>query len=323
MTNKNIKNSYLFPPIEPYKQTILDVGDGHHLYVEECGNPSGIPIMVLHGGPGGGCSPLMRRYFDPKNYRIILFDQRGCGKSRPFASVKDNNTWKLIEDIKKIKNNLLIDKFILFGGSWGAALSLLYSINYPEQILFLILRGVFTMSKPELEWFYFRNGASKFWPEAWERFESIIPEKERSDLILAYNKRLFSSSPVEQEKFSKAWTSWENTLASFESKGMGYTSSTEYAKAFARIENHYFLNNCFLNEENQIIPNLHKIKNIPSTIVQGRYDMITPLSIAFDVHKQLPKSKLIIIPKAGHAMSEKGIQEELINTTEKVKKYFS
>ena len=238
MTSKINNKNQLFPSIEPYKQHMLDVGDGHQLYIEECGNPSGIPVMVLHGGPGGGCSPIMRRYFDPNSFRVILFDQRGCGKSRPHASIKNNDTWKLISDIKKIKNNLLIEKFILFGGSWGAALSLLYSQVNPDEIYYLILRGVFTMSKSELEWFYFKNGASKFWPEAWERFENIIPKEERNNLILAYNKRLFSNSPVEQEKFSKAWTTWENTLASFDSKGTGFSTSTDYSKAFARIENH-------------------------------------------------------------------------------------
>ena len=319
MTIKINNKNQLFPPIDPYKQHMMNVGDGHQIYVEECGNPSGIPVIVLHGGPGGGCSPIMRRYFDPNSYRIVLFDQRGCGKSRPFASIKNNDTWKLISDIKMIKNELFIDKCILFGGSWGAALSLLYSQKNPEEVLYLILRGVFTMSESELKWFYFKNGANKFWPEAWEKFQNIIPEEERDDLILAYNKRLFSSSPVEQEKFSKAWTTWENTLASFDSKGTGYTSSTDYSKAFARIENHYFYNNCFLNNNEQIIPNLHKIKNIPATIVQGRYDMITPISTAFEVHKRLPKSKLKIISKAGHAMSEEGIKEELIKTTEDLK----
>ena len=309
----------LYPPIEPYRQNIIDVGDGHKIYLEECGNPLGLPALVVHGGPGGGCSPNMRRYFDPNIYRIILFDQRGCGRSKPHASIENNTTWDLIRDIEMIRNNLSIDKFILFGGSWGAALSLLYAEQFSNHVAGIILRGVFTMTKSELNWVYTNQGAAKFLPEAWRCFESIIPEVERSNLILAYHKRLFSSSPAEQAKYSRAWTIWENALASFSFFGNSYSPSTEYAKAFARIENHYFINNGFLKIDGQIIRDLYLIKKVPTIIVQGRYDMICPPETAETVHRALSNSKLIIVKNAGHAMSEPGISAELIYATNEIK----
>ena len=311
-------DNILFAPIEPYKQNIMDVGGGHKLYIEECGNPIGKPAIVIHGGPGGGCSPNMRRYFDPNIYRIILFDQRGCGRSRPHASVENNTTWDLVSDIEMIRNNLGIDKFILFGGSWGAALSLIYAEKFPDRVNGMVLRGVFTMTKSELNWVYTNQGAAKFLPEAWRYFEEIIPISERSDLILAYHKRLFGSSPADQAKYSRAWTVWENALASFSSFGNGYGPSTEYAKAFARIENHYFINNGFLNRDGQIIQDLYLIEKIPTIIVQGRYDMICPPETAEKVQLALHNSKLVIVKNAGHAMSEFGISAELICATNEI-----
>ena len=313
-------NNILYAPIEPYKQSILDVGDGHKIYLEECGNPIGAPALVIHGGPGGGCSPNMRRYFNPNIYRIILFDQRGCGRSRPHASVEKNSTWDLISDIEVIRTKLGIDKFMLFGGSWGAALSLLYAEQFPQNVSGMVVRGVFTMTKSELNWVYTNKGAAKFAPEAWRCFEEIIPTVERSDLILAYHKRLFGSSPTEQAKYSRAWTIWENTLASYSSFGTSSNPPTEYAKAFARIENHYFINNGFLNIDGQIIKDLYLIGEIPTIIVQGRYDMICPPETAEAVHRGLSHSKLVIVQDAGHAMSEPGISEELVSATDKIKK---
>ena len=309
----------LYPPIEPYKQNIMDVGDRHKLYIEECGNPIGQPVLVIHGGPGGGCSPNMRRYFNPTVYRIILFDQRGCGRSRPHVCIEKNTTWDLVADIEMIRNKLGINKFILFGGSWGAALSLIYAEKFPEHVAGMILRGVFTMTKPELNWVYTNQGAAKFLPEAWRCFEEIIPVSERSDLILAYHKRLFGSSPAEQAKYSRAWTIWENALSSFASFGTSYNPSIEYAKAFARIENHYFIKNGFLTRETQIIQNLYLIEEIPTIIVQGRFDMICPPETAEAVHRALPNSKLVIVKNAGHAMSEPGISEELVRATNEIK----
>ena len=308
-------NDILYAPIEPYRQNILDVGDNHKIYIEECGNPEGQPVLVLHGGPGGGCNPNMRRYFDPNFYRIILFDQRGCGRSKPHASVENNTTWNLILDIETIRFNLGVNKFILFGGSWGAALALIYAEQFPNHVLGMILRGVFTITKVELDWVYTKHGAARFLPEAWRNFESIIPMTERDNLLLAYHKRLFGSSPSEQEKYARAWTIWENSLASFKSFGASYNPSIEYAKAFARIENHYFINAGFLDNNEQIIQNLHLIKEIPTIIIQGRFDMICPPETAEKVHRSLTNSKLIIVKDAGHAMSETGISSELVNAT--------
>ena len=306
----------LFPEIEPFKKNIINTGDGHQIYYEECGNPKGVPVIVLHGGPGGGCSPSMRRYFDPDAYYIVLFDQRGCGRSRPFASVENNTTWHLISDIELIRKKLNVEKFILFGGSWGAALSLIYAQKYPEMVSKMILRGVFTMTNQELDWFYKEGGVSKFWPEAWRSFRDMLPINERKNLIEGYHTRLFGSSPTEQGRYARAWTAWENALANLESPGFGSSPSTDYARAFARIESHYFKNIGFLEKSNQIKNNMHKIADIPSIIVQGRYDMICPPAIAAEIHRLWPNSKLVMVSKAGHAMSEPGITEALINATE-------
>ena len=313
-------NDILFAPIEPYRQIIIDVADGHKIYIEECGNPDGTPIVILHGGPGGGCNPNMRRYFDPHFYRIILFDQRGCGRSRPHASIENNTTWDLVSDIETIRIKLNIERFILFGGSWGATLSLVYAEQFPNRIIGLIIRGVFTMTKAELDWVYTRNGAAKFLPEAWRNFEKIIPKSEQADLISAYHKRLFGNSSSDQAKYAQAWTIWENSLASFKTFGRNYSPTIEYARAFARIENHYFINGGFLKSDTQIIDELKVLKGIPIIIVQGRFDMICPPDTAEKLHRELPDSELIIVREAGHAMSEPGISSELINATNEFKK---
>lgn len=211
---------FLYPAIEPYDRRQLETGDGHVLYVEQSGNPNGVPVIVLHGGPGGGCSPAMRRYFDPDWYRIILFDQRGCGKSRPSASVDNNTTWHLVDDIELIRNTLSIDQMIVFGGSWGATLSLIYAISHPERVLHLVLRGVFLGMQRELDWFY-GGGAAQFWPAAWDRFSKIIPDHEQDDLIAAYHRRLFSGNLDQEIRFARAWSSWENALATVSSTGEG------------------------------------------------------------------------------------------------------
>ena len=306
----------LYPEIEPFKKNIINTGDGHQIYFDECGNPRGIPVLVVHGGPGGGCSRNMRRYFDPDAYYIVLFDQRGCGKARPYASIENNTTWHLLSDMEMIRKKLNIEKFVLFGGSWGAALSLIYAQKYPEMVSKIILRGVFTMTREELNWFYQEGGASKFWPEAWRSFRDMLPPNERKNLIEGYHIRLFGSSPTEQGRYARAWTAWENALANLDSPGFGSSPSTDYARAFARIENHYFKNLGFLGKQNQIKDNMHKISDIPSIIVQGRYDMICPPNIAENIHRLWPNSKLFMVSKAGHAMSEPGITEALINATE-------
>ncbi|MCR9273192.1 MULTISPECIES: prolyl aminopeptidase [Mameliella] len=302
---------YLYPAIDPFDQRMLDVGDGHRIYVEQCGNPEGQPVIVLHGGPGGGCSPAMRRYFDPRHYRVILFDQRGCGRSRPHASVVANTTWDLVSDIERIRAELDIDRAVVFGGSWGATLALIYAISHPEAVSQLVLRGVFLMTRTELDWFY-GGGAGQFWPEPWARFADMIPEDERDDLIGAYHKRLFSGDLRTETRFAQAWSSWENALASVYSNGMGGEAPGEYARAFARLENHYFINAGFLDEDGWILNNIGRLADVPGVIVQGRYDMICPPRRAWDLAQAWPGADLRMIRNAGHALSEPGISAELV-----------
>lgn len=302
---------FLYPPIEPFDQRIVDVGDGHRVFFEQCGARDGMPVVVLHGGPGGGCSPAMRRYFDPEHYRVILFDQRGCGRSRPHASIEANTTWHLVKDIETIRELLGIDRWIVFGGSWGATLSMVYAISHPHRVRNLVLRGVFLMTQAELDWFY-GGGAGGFWPDVWKSFVDIIPEDERDDLIGAYARRLFSGDTITETRFARAWASWENTLASIGNDGPGGDSPAEYARAFARIENHYFSNAGFLDCDGWIEANLGAIAHIPGSIVQGRYDMICPPGAAYRLNQKWPGSTLRIVPRAGHALSEPGISAELV-----------
>lgn len=303
--------THLYPPIDPFDQRMLDVGDGHRIYFEQCGNPDGIPVVVLHGGPGGGCSPAMRRFFDPKAYRIILFDQRGCGRSRPHASVEANTTWHLVADIEAIRSALGIDRWIVFGGSWGATLSLIYAQAHPDRARALVLRGVFLMTQPELDWFY-GGGAGRFWPDLWQHFATAVPEEERGDLIAAYHTRLFSGNHAEEARFARLWAGWENALASVESNGPTGDAPAEYARAFARLENHYFVNQGFLGEGQEILSNMHKVSDVPGYIIQGRLDMICPPASAHRLSEQWPNARLTFIAKAGHAMSEPGIAAELV-----------
>jgi proline iminopeptidase len=265
---------YLYPPVEPFDQRMVDMGDGHRIFVEQCGNPSGVPVLVLHGGPGGGCSPAMRRYFDPSHYRVVLFDQRGCGRSRPHASVEANTTWHLVADIERIRTLLGIDQFILFGGSWGATLALIYALSHPERVRHLVLRGVFLMTQAELRWFY--------------------------------------GNAMEETRFARAWANWENALASVYSDGPLGEGPAEYARAFARLENHYFTHGGFLEEDGWIEKTLPRIAHIPAHIVQGRLDMICPPSAAWRLARNWPSARLRIVPLAGHALSEPGISEALV-----------
>ncbi|MWB79403.1 prolyl aminopeptidase [Pseudooceanicola sp. 216_PA32_1] len=308
---------FLYPPIDPFDQRMLDVGDGHSVYVEQSGDPDGIPVVVLHGGPGGGCSPAMRRYFDPTRFRVILFDQRGCGRSRPHASVADNTTWHLVADIETIRQTLDIETWIAFGGSWGATLALIYAQSHPERVTNIILRGVFLMTRSELDWFY-GGGAGNFWPEVWKRFADLIPADERGDMIAAYHKRLFSGDLREEVKYAKAWSQWENALASMSSNGAGGEPPGDYARAFARLENHYFTNFGFLEEDGHILNRMDRIAHIPGVIVQGRYDMICPPRKAYDLAAAWPNSELRMIPNAGHALSEPEISAELVRVMNRI-----
>lgn len=301
----------LYPPIEPFRQQVLEVPGNHRIYVEQCGRPDGHPVVVLHGGPGGGCSPGMRRFFDPAHYRAILFDQRGCGRSSPHASVENNTTWDLVADIERIRESLGIERWIVFGGSWGACLALVYAITHPERVEALVLRGAFTMTREELDWFY-GGGAGAFWPEHWQSFVSLVPEEERGDLIAAYHRRLFGSDPVEQTRFARAWAGWESALAVLDpGEGRGYPSNA-YALAFARIENHYFTHAGFLDGDGWILRNMERVAHIPGWIVQGRYDMICPPRTAYAIHRAWPASRLRMVTQAGHALSEPGITAELV-----------
>lgn len=302
---------FLYPPIDPFDQRIIDMRDGHRIYVEQCGNPDGIPVVVLHGGPGGGCSPAMRRYFDPTAFRVILFDQRGCGRSRPHASVLQNTTWHLVNDIEVIRKELGISRWICFGGSWGATLALVYAITYPDRVSHLVLRGVFLMTRAELDWFY-GGGAGAFFPELWSRFVNAIPQDEREDLIAAYHRRLFSGNVMEETRFGRIWANWENALASIHNDGPLGESPAEYARAFARLENHYFHNGGFLEEDGWILREKSRIKHIPATVIQGRYDMICPPVSAWKLAQGWDKCDLRLIPFAGHALSEPGISEGLV-----------
>ncbi len=308
---------YLYPPIDPYDQRMVRVGDGHQIYMEQSGNPDGIPVVVLHGGPGGGCSPAMRRYFDPQIFRVILFDQRGCGKSRPHSSVENNTTWHLVDDIERLRSLLDIPEWTVFGGSWGATLALIYAQRHPDRVSRLVLRGVFLMTKAELDWFY-GGGAGKFWPDQWAKFTALLSENELSDTIRAYNRRLFSGDRATEILFGRAWSSWENALASIHSNGTTGESPGEYARAFARIENHYFINGGFLERDGQILDGMDKISHIPGHIVQGRYDMICPPQAAWKLSERWPNAELKMVRHAGHALSEPGISAELVRIMDRV-----
>ncbi len=316
-TGNKTAADYLYPAINPFDQRMLEVGDGHQIYVEQSGNPKGQPVVVFHGGPGGGCSPAMRRYFDPRHYRIILFDQRGCGRSKPHASIEANTTWHLVRDIELIRETLTIDNWIVFGGSWGATLALIYAETHPDRVRHIVLRGVFMATKAELEWFY-GGGAGQFWPETWARFVSMIPEDERGDLIEAYAKRLFSGKRPLEIRYATAWASWENALASVGSDGNGGAMGGEYSRAFSRLENHYFRHGAFLEYDGQILDRIDKISHIPGVIVQGRYDMICPPISAYNLAQRWDLAELCMVPVAGHALSEPGISAELVRIMNRI-----
>ena len=309
---------YLYPPVEPFDQRMIDVGDGHRIYVEQCGNPQGVPVIVFHGGPGGGCSPAMRRYFDPRVYRVVLFDQRGCGRSRPHASVTANTTWHLVGDVETIRQTLNLTQVIAFGGSWGATLALVYALTHPDRVKRLVLRGVFLMTKAELDWFY-GGGAGAFFPDLWARFTDVIPPAEQGDLIAAYHRRLFSGDVAEETRFGRIWANWENALASITNEGAIGESPPDYARAFARLENHYFQNRGFLDGDGWILRERHRIDHIPATIVQGRYDMVCPPGSAWALAKGWAACDLRMIPLAGHALSEPGISQALVQVMDSLR----
>jgi len=306
----------LYPEIEPYDHGWLEVGDGHRVYWELCGNPHGKPVVFLHGGPGGGCSRSQRRLFDPDKYRILLFDQRGCGRSTPYASLEANTTWHLVADIERLRAMLGVSQWMVFGGSWGSTLALAYAQTHPERVSELLLRGIFTLRRAELLWYY-QEGASWIFPDKWERFLAPIPPEERSDLMAAYRRRLVHPDPVVQGEAALAWSLWEGeTITLLANQDFSdQFGDAHYALAFARIENHYFVNEGFF-EEGQLIRNAHRLKKIPGVIIQGRYDVATPAATAWELHKAWPEARFIMVPDAGHAFTEPGILHHLIETTD-------
>jgi proline iminopeptidase len=307
----------LFPALEPFKTYRLSVGDGHDVYVEECGNPQGKPAVIVHGGPGGGTNPAMRRYHDPARYRIVLFDQRGCGRSMPHASITANTTWHLVADMERIREHLGIERWQLFGGSWGSTLSLAYAERHPNRVTELVLRGIFTLRRSELLWFY-QEGANWVFPDSFEAYWAHIPPSERGDMIAAYHKCLTSADPAVRLAAAKAWSMWEGSALSLypDSERVRQFGADEYAIAFARIECHYFMNRGFFETDDQLIRDVGRIRHIPAVIIHGRYDMCTPVRIAWDLHKAWPEAEFHIVPDAGHAMSEPSIIDRLIAATE-------
>ena len=311
------KENKLFPAIEPYDTGFLKKGK-HKIYYEQCGNPKGKPAIFLHGGPGGGCGSLSRRFFNPKKYRIILFDQRGCGRSKPHTCLEDNTTWHLIEDIESIREILDIKKWLVFGGSWGSTLAIAYAQKHPKNVSQLVLRGIFMLRQKELQWFY-QYGASEMYPEAWQGFLKEIPENERDNLIEAYRKIFYGDDEEKKLSAAKAWSKWEASCSfiNYNPDAVKDSLNAEFALAFALIENHYFVNKGFLDNENQLLENIDIIRNIPTVIIQGRYDVVCPPTTAYELHSKWPESELVIAPFSGHSAFEKEITHELIKATNK------
>ncbi len=317
------KRTGLYPSIAPYVQGRLRVSELHELYYEEAGNPQGIPVLTVHGGPGGGSSPTMRRYHDPKRYRIILFDQRGCGRSTPHAELEENTTWHLVDDMEKLRTHLGIERWHLFGGSWGSTLSLAYAQRYPERVSAMVLRGIFLMRRREVEWFY-QEGCNRLYPDAYEAFAAQIDPACRHDMITAYYDKLTHNNKEVRLAAARAWSMWEGTTLSIsENPGrVRMFGSDDFALAFARIECHYFVNKGFFDRDDQLLAGIDQIRHIPTTIVNGRYDVITPVQNAWDLIKLWPEAQLRIVPLSGHAMTEPGTVHELITATQTLSKTY-
>ncbi len=308
----------LYPHIEPYDSGMLPVDDRHTLYYEQCGNPDGKPVVMLHGGPGGGCNAKMRRFHDPAKYRIVLFDQRGAGRSTPHADLVDNTTWDLVADIEKLRELLGIERWQVFGGSWGSTLALAYAQKHPQRVTELVLRGIFMLRRWELAWFY-QEGASRMFPDAWAHYLKPIPAAERSDLIAAYHKRLTSEDEATRLEAAKAWSIWEGGTSYLHIDPDYATSHGDaaFALAFARIENHYFVNGGFFEVEDQLLRDAHRIADIPGVIVQGRYDVVCPAQSAWELHKAWPKAELTITPTSGHSAFEAENIDALVRATDR------
>ena len=307
-----------YPELQPYARGRLRVSDLHEIYYEECGNPEGKPVVVLHGGPGGGISPFLRRLHDPKLYRILLFDQRGCGQSTPNAELRENTTWHLVADIETLRNHLGIETWQVLGGSWGSTLALAYAQKHIPKVTELVLRGIFTVRQREIRWFY-QEGASALFPDAWEAYVAPIPASERIDLVAAYHKRLTGNNVAEQLACAKAWSQWEaNTLSLRPNPKLISEFGTDiFALAFARIECHYFVNRGFFESDDQLLAGATKLRGLPGVIIQGRYDVVTPAETAWALHRAWPEAHFEIVPDAGHTATEPGITDALIRATDR------
>ncbi len=308
----------LYPEITPYQTGMLQVDERHALYWEQCGNPDGKPVVMLHGGPGAGCGEKMRRFHDPAKYRIVLLDQRGSGRSTPHADLTDNTTWDLVADIEELRQLLGIERWQVFGGSWGSTLALAYAEKYPDVVTELVLRGIFMLRRWELEWFY-QQGASRLFPEAWAPYEALIPEVERGDMIAAYHQRLISEDEGVRLAAAQAWATWEGATSYLHIDPNYATSHSDahFALAFARIENHYFINKGFFEVDDQLLRDAHRIKDIPGVIVHGRYDVVCPVQSAFDLHKAWPKAELSISAASGHSAFEAENVDALVAATDR------
>jgi proline iminopeptidase len=308
----------LYPPIEPYASGYLRVSDEHEIYYEECGNPKGKPAVFVHGGPGAGCDPRSRRFFDPDAYRIVLFDQRGCGRSRPHASLVDNTTWHLVDDMEKLRAHLGIERWLVFGGSWGSTLSLAYAQTHPTRVTELVLRGIFMLTQFELRWFY-QEGASAIFPDYWESYVAAIAPAERGDMIAAFYKRLTSEDRETRVKAARAWSTWEAATSYLfvNEDNVHRWNEEDFAIAVARIECHYFINRGFFEREDQLLANVDRIRHIPAVIVQGRYDVVCPMQTAWALHKAWPEADFRIVADAGHSALELGNTHELVSATDR------
>lgn len=309
----------LYPPLSPYHEGDLQVSELHQIHFEQCGHPEGKPVVFLHGGPGGGVNPTYRQYFHPEKWRIVLFDQRGCGRSKPHAELRENTTWELVADIETLREHLGIEQWAVFGGSWGSTLSLAYSQTHPDRCTGLILRGIFLLRYKEIQWFY-QEGASYLFPDAWEDYLAPIPESERHDLVGAYYRRLTDPDARVRTEAARSWSIWEASTSRLRPSTdlIQRFSQTDFATAFARIECHYFVNRGFMEPEDQLLGNVDRIRHLPGVIVQGRYDVVCPPVSAWELHRAWPEAEFHLIPDAGHAMSEPGTRTALLNATDRL-----
>ena len=308
----------LFPEIEPYDSGHLRVDDVHSVYYEQCGKPDGKPAIFVHGGPGGGSNPVHRRFWDPAAYRIILFDQRGCGRSRPHAELRSNTTWDLVADMERLRAYFEIDRWQLFGGSWGSTLSLAYAQQHPERVTEMVLRGIFLLRRREIDWYY-QEGASRIFPEAWQKYLEPIPEDERDDMVSAYYRRLNSSDRAERIAAARAWSMWEGSTSRLipDPALIERTGDASFAEAFARIECHYFVNGGFFERDDELLRNIDQVADIPAVIVQGRYDVVCPVESAYELHQAWPGSELVIAAQSGHSALEPEITSHLVAATQR------